>query len=191
MSVDLSPNFFPSGQAVSDPEFREKLNLISVLSQTLAGMKVGNGLKFTFEPGVGATLELLETPSTPVRATIESGGDNSFWARVTAITSDSPNRWLYDVTRVVKTAAGYAGWSNATNEDGTPDRYLVLNTLENMNSESGQQGNGINLSNGQDSGFGIQPVPTGAIVRVFPVTLDGEISEWWFAYPNAFDGGCA
>jgi len=118
-----------------------------------------------------------------------------FWAKITGHTTDGTNRWLYTFVSVIKNGYGYGTWV----EESDPFAGDARNTLEDMNSNSGVQGTGVDLVNLPD-GFEIKPVPTNAIIRMYQVYVTESSSsssssgtsnpEYWFSYENAVDGDC-
>ena len=110
----------------------------------------------------------------------------TFWARITAATSAGPNRWQYQIEEVIKTGAGYAGWTTKPIAR-TGDAF---NTAEEMNNGSGLEGNGVDIGN-LPAGFSLKPAPTGLLVFVTVVTLnDQSAKEFWLCHENAIDGEC-
>lgn len=115
-------------------------------------------------------------------------GDRSFWAKITANSTDGTNRWSYTFAEVYQSAAGYDHWDTVA--DGLTG--TARNTLENMNGASGMLGNGVTVANliAGDADFALSPCPINAVVRVFRVDAAGT-DTYWFTYANGVDGGCA
>ena len=117
-----------------------------------------------------------------------------FLAEITGFGADGTNRWKYSWKEVVKTSTGHGGgaWTFGT-RSGTTATDPARNFVEVMNSGTGVQGNGVDLS-GADfpAGFSIQPVPAERIlVRMMPVVVVGAgVIEYWFSYENGIDGTC-
>ncbi len=112
-----------------------------------------------------------------------------FWAEITGATDLGNNRWSYSFKQKYKNGAGYGAWADW---DGgvTGTAY---NSIEDMNSGSGVQGNGVDVANldTADYTFTLQPAPTGLIVRMAWVwDYSNETWEYWFAYENGVDGTC-
>jgi len=117
--------------------------------------------------------------------------EEGFWARVTGHAGAGENRWSYDFEGVVKSIGGYGGWTaDPSLPSGTGSAY---NTVEDMNSGSGTQGNGVDLANldTPEYTFQVQPCPAGVVVWMRPVRFGSpETVEYWFTYENGVDGGC-
>lgn len=111
-----------------------------------------------------------------------------FWARITAVTGPTDNKWTYDFTQVRKTDAGYGGaaWSEGS-FTGT-----ALHLTELTNTAVGTAMLGIGITNDElddtaNSGacaLDLRPVPEGSIVLVWSVPVykaDGSVViEYWF-----------
>jgi len=110
------------------------------------------------------------------------------------ITSSSPvagtgdNKFVYQFQQVVKTSAGYGGWSNVSGGIGGE----AFNLIEDQNSSSGTLGNGVKVEhlNTDTAEFKLQPVPNGTRIQLFPVTVGNDETEWWFSYENGVTGEC-
>jgi len=130
-----------------------------------------------------------------IRYTFIYPAETSFWAKITgSAAADSPaqNRWKYAWSEVYKSSAGYGGWSVVSGgRSGTTSSDPSYNSIEDPNDNSGVEGNGVDVNNldTSDYTFAIQPVASGAIVRMTPVAQGSNV-EYWFAYENAVDGGC-
>jgi len=139
--------------------------------------------------------EDAESFEEPVRAVVRLGGAaaEAFWARITGSTPAGDNRWTYSWEEVRKTSAGYGGWEAP--EGGRTGEDDAYNALEDMNGDTGVQGNGVDLANldTDDYTFALQPCPAGAVVRMRPARFTGDgdpVTEYWFEYANGIDGGC-
>ena len=121
---------------------------------------------------------------------------NSFIAGITGFTSSGSNRWLYAWSEAEKTAAGYAGWTIKTGgRSGTTSTLPAYNFVEDMNSGSGVQGNGVNLANldTADFTFAIQPAPDGLMAIMHEIKFsigESNFTEYWFGYESGVDGSC-
>jgi len=105
--------------------------------------------------------------------------------RITESEEDGPNRWRYKYEEVHKSKPSFAGWATFGGFIGRG-----YNILEDGNSDSGIQGNGIDVDTLPD-GFTIRPVPTGVIVLMSLVTVaENDAPEGQFQYSNAVDGEC-
>jgi hypothetical protein len=113
-------------------------------------------------------------------------GDGSFWAKITGSAADGTNRWKYAWQEVTPpTAGGYGTWVNGS-RSGTTTTNPARNTVENYNSGSGLQGNGVDITNLSGTSFTLKAVPSNAaIVRMYVAT-----GYYWFQYENAVDGTC-
>lgn len=111
-------------------------------------------------------------------------GTTRSFARISAITPVGSNKWLYSAVRQIKTGAGYNGWS----DNGAP--FELRNTLEENNTGSGVEGNGVNVDTLPD-GFSLRPLAIGAVVPYWTVVVDITMElEYWCAVVNAVDGEC-
>lgn len=112
----------------------------------------------------------------------------AFPAKIGSATTDDTNQWTYNFLEVVKSSAGYGGWTARTGgRTGT-----ARNMFEDMNDGVGIEGNGIDVD-GTDfpAGFSIQPVPDGTVVMMYRVLEAATgTQEFWFDYVNAVDGTC-
>ena len=107
---------------------------------------------------------------------------SSRWARLTGSTELGANRWEYDYELVELNDQGE--WDTVTDDDDQPVTGTAINTAESGNSDTGIQGNGVDLAN-LPNGFEIVPIGEGAIVRVF-----GVGDSWLFTIANLVDGEC-
>jgi hypothetical protein len=119
------------------------------------------------------------------------GGESGFRARIGAATPAGDNQWTYAFVEVEKTAAGYGGWTTLSGGRTGSAR----NTIEDMNSDTGVQGNGVDVANLDTDAFTfeIQPCPAGNVVwmRTVRFMVDDEpTTEYWFDYENGVDGEC-
>lgn len=117
--------------------------------------------------------------------------DVLFPARIGVATPAGDNRWTYAFVEVEKTVAGYDGWTTLSGgRTGT-----VYNSIEDMNSDAGVQGNGVDLANldTAEYTFTIQPCPEGNVVWIRTIRfIVGETPtvEYWFGHENGVDGSC-
>ena len=111
-------------------------------------------------------------------------GSTRSFARISAITPAGSNKWQYAAVRQIKTGAGYGGWS----DNGAP--FELRNTMEENNTGSGIEGNGVNVGTLPD-GFSLRPLAIDAVVPYWTVKVDftGE-TEYWCSVVNAVDGEC-
>lgn len=118
--------------------------------------------------------------------------DTGFWARITGhqVQNAGPFfRWKYTFREVQKTALGYAGWT--IKSDGIDDD--AYNSIEYKNDGTDPLGNGVATGHLAqiDGSYAVQPAPTGVIVYMRPVEVDGQsVTEYWFQYENGVDGVC-
>ena len=113
-----------------------------------------------------------------------------FWAIIGSNSADGTNRKNYDWTEAELTAAGYDNWST---KSGGLSGSSARNTLENMNSGAGVQGNGVDVANldTDDFTFPLQACPAGAVVWMRPVVETAtNTTTYWFEYANGVDGSC-
>lgn len=121
------------------------------------------------------------------------GGDTDTREMIVRISGSSSlggNKWTYSFVQVVKTAAGYGGWTDRSG--GITGTNTLYNLIEDQNAGSGVLGNGITVAN--LAGLTVKPIPTGTRVRIFPVRFDvsgTSTREWWTSYENGVDGTCA
>ena len=132
----------------------------------------------------------LVTSAGEILYLFDPRGAAGFWARITAGAADgegATNRWVYTFEEAEKAGAGYGGWGELSG-GRTGDAY---NSLENMNSAAGVQGNGVDVANldTDDFTFAIQRAPNGAVVWMRAVPRNGS-TEYWFQYANGVDGSC-
>lgn len=110
-----------------------------------------------------------------------------FFARIVSSSSLGGNRWRYQIEQIHKVDEGYALPSGYPNRPVTGSAY---NMLELANSESGVQGNGVNVDD-LPNGFSIGPIPSGEWPHpVFVWQLAGGGFEYWMHYPNPVVGRC-
>jgi len=140
----------------------------------LSGSGVRNG------PG-GITIE-----SDTVRRRRNATVKDRIIVRVSGNTRDGSNwRWTYNFTEVVKTAAGFGGWTDRSG--GRTGTGTLRNLIEDQNLTSGQLGNGVTVAN-----LGTltpQPIPTGTRIEVWAEVV-GSATEYWCQYENGVDGSC-
>lgn len=123
----------------------------------------------------------------------------TFKARILNSTpsTEGPNRWDYQFAEVIKNGPGYDGWALRTN-GRTGDAF---NYIELPNSDSGVQGNGIDLET-LPEGFEVKPaypsLPNGVVVDMEMVrwamvdgnnVVDSGLEYWFYGY-NPVDGEC-
>jgi hypothetical protein len=115
---------------------------------------------------------------------------SSHWFRIASSSQDGTNkRWTYTCKLQAKTATGYGGWADSS--DDTAD-YTLYNSIENANAATGTYGNGVASSNLTGT-FAVKPLGANARVKAWPVTftVDGTpYTEWWFSAVNQVDGAC-
>ncbi len=128
---------------------------------------------------------------------IDLGGGVDFWALINgSVVSSGTNRWIYPWNEVEKTGSGYDDWTTLSGgRSGTTGSNPAYNTIEDMNSAAGEQGNGATIANidTAEYTFTIRPCPNGVILRMFPVSyvISGAVyTEYWFSYVNGVDGTC-
>jgi hypothetical protein len=111
-------------------------------------------------------------------------GSSRTFARIAAATPLGSNTWQYAAVRQVKATAGYGGWADT----GAP--FELRNTMEENNTGSGIEGNGVNVGTLPD-GFSLRPLAIDAVVPYWTVKVDftGE-TEYWCSVVNAVDGEC-
>ena len=127
-------------------------------------------------------------------------GEFGLWAKITEVTQedtgesssdsgssdsgssssggDGSNRWRYAFAEVYKAGAGYGEWSTVPNGITGDSR----NTIENTNSPSGMQGNGVDLDAYPGT---ILPLAVGDVVWIKRVPVQNVV-EWWWSLVNAF-----
>ena len=119
------------------------------------------------------------------------GRPGPFPARIGVYQNPGDNKWEYDFVEAEKTAEGYGGWTTlAGGRSGT-----AYNSIEDMNSDSGVQGNGVDVAHldTDDYTFAIQKCPAGNVVWMRTVRfMVGEVAktEYWFSYESGVDGEC-
>ncbi len=114
-------------------------------------------------------------------------GIPAFFGRVQSIEPHSPNRWTYQIAEVLKLEEAY----NLPSVRPNGRAGTAFNLKELTNGPTGVQGNGVNVDNLPD-GFGLVPIPTGAVVLVYLWRLIGAgvSHEYWINEPNGVDGEC-
>jgi hypothetical protein len=109
--------------------------------------------------------------------------------RVTGNTRDGTNwRWTYNFTEVIKTAAGFGGWTDKSG--GLTGTGTLRNLIEDQNGTTaggGVLGNGVDVDN--LGTFEPQPIPTGTRIEIWAVSVAGA-TEYWCQYENGVDGAC-
>ena len=126
----------------------------------------------------------------------DDDGEEKFWVRIGGNSSAGDHKWNYAWAEVYKASAGYGGWSTlAGGRSGTTGSNPGRNTLEDMNSSSGVQGNGVDVANldpaetGSDT-FEIMPCTSNNIIEMTKVPYSGSF-EYWFKYENGVNGNCS
>lgn len=119
------------------------------------------------------------------------------WFRITAANQiGATMQWTYDALRVVKTSAGYGGYTDNATDTATRTLYNVAEDQHATVTGSDPYGNGatqdnIDAVNGDTGTHALQPVPVGARVLAKLVRVGaGDAWEWWFDRPNGIDGRC-
>lgn len=129
-----------------------------------------------------------ENNQRPVRwAASPAGAGGAFIARITGRTQDGSNkRWSYSFVEQVAATAGLGGLADLDGgRTGT-----VYNLIEFGNGASGLWFNGVHSENLVGT-FDLQPIPTGARVWVWPVTVvaTGAV-QYLTLVVNQIDGEC-
>lgn len=114
-----------------------------------------------------------------------------FWAKITAATDATGNKWTYEWTEVIKTSTGFgaSAWSAPSGAiTGTAARNLC--ELINTSTGANYLGIGITVDELLDTGgdpecpVELRPVPVGCIVLMHPVpvyiTNEPPVLEYWF-----------
>jgi len=144
-------------------------------------------------PKVSARGASVKVQGDGVCIAVSKSSTRGFWALVGANTSDGANRWKYAWQEAELSADGYGNWqAKANGRSGTTTTNPARNTLENMNSDTGTQGNGVDADNLDTTNytFTIQPCPNGAVVWMRPLRATDGTMTYWFQYANGVDGGC-
>ena len=120
------------------------------------------------------------TTQTGNGTAIRVSNDGFAVVRITGHTliSGASNKWEYAYCVVVFNSTTSAFVDTATTG-------VCYNLCEVMNSSSGLQGNGVNLSNLTGT-FAIIPIPTNSILKM--ASFGGSN---WVEYQNAVDGACS
>jgi hypothetical protein len=110
---------------------------------------------------------------------------------------ENPVKWTYKAKRAKKTALGYGGW---VLDDTDETEYNAYNSLENGNSGSGRQQNGINhdstLYNLMNGNWKMEPLVRdtyhpGIFVKFpTPSNPSATTTEVWFMPYQGEDGVC-
>jgi hypothetical protein len=108
------------------------------------------------------------------------------WGKITAAdTTEDDNIFLYTWTEQRRTTAG---WDDMT--EGLTGKE-ALNSIEEMNSVTGEQGNGVDISLADyPTGFSVKPAPVGVIVLITEDYNDDGAPVYSFSYENSVDGPC-
>ena len=104
-------------------------------------------------------------------------GTGPIWARVTAFSGGTNNRWVYAATQVERTAGGWADVSGGVAIAG------MLNATESSNTGGGIEGHGGDLTATDESTFELLPIRGGPVVMCWPTLISGTI-YWTFAQSN-------
>jgi hypothetical protein len=203
-------------EAASLKEVIRRINKLQHAVTNGQRVTIGPGLE-SYQGAGGTVISQMRMQTDFIRASSEPNagtgtvtGLSTFFARINSYTALDEvdglpvNQWYYDFTEVEKEPGGYEtpqyvafrrlpqssmlgkNWTTKTNGRGG----TCYNFRENQNYKDGIQGNGIDLDNADlPAGMAIQPCPVGEIVVMYQVpTTEGN--EYWFDYPNAFDGSC-
>lgn len=166
---DIRPGDVPSAQERN--EDKEALR---------RALKLTFGPGFRVEPINGGLVVSLATQSAPTE----------FYARITGNVADGTNRWKYSWVEIVKSGAGYGGWTTKSGgRSGTTTTNPARNYGEDQNAASGTLGNGVAVQN-IISGFAAKAAPTNLPVKMDMVRLTNGTIEYWFDHTNAIDGAC-
>lgn len=117
---------------------------------------------------------------------------DGMWVQILGNLADGTNRYKYAWEEVYKATGGYGGWATRPGgQSGTTGSNPIRNTLEDMNSESGMLGTGVDADHldTDDWIFTLTPIPTDAIVWARPV-VQGSNIEIWIDEANGVDGEC-
>ena len=109
-------------------------------------------------------------------------------ARVSAYaTTANGSQWTYTLVELVKSTAGYGGWTDHSNGY----EYDAFNENEDQNPAiGGLMGNGVDTTNLVGT-YWVQPIPVGTRVTVKDVPLaDGTTEHWIIGMPSGVDGAC-
>ena len=113
-----------------------------------------------------------------------------FWARIDSSTATATaNQWTYAFTEVTKTVAGYREWIT---KPGGITGNTSYNSIEDINSATGVQGNGVDLDElaAVSASMELRPCPADTIVRMYGIILASGVIEHWFSYENGVGGIC-
>ena len=112
-----------------------------------------------------------------------------FWARIDSSTVEDTNRWTYAFTQVTKTVAGYGEWIT---KPGGITGNTSYNSIEDINSATGVQGNGVDLDELAivAPGMTLRPIPANTIVRMYGMILATGVIEYWCQYESGISGPC-
>ena len=110
-----------------------------------------------------------------------------FPCRVLSSESVGPNRWSYQIEQVVKASEGYAELSSFPGGI----RGVAYNMLENGNTGSGVEGNGVDVDD-LPAGFSLGPIPSGDWpLLAYAWSVASGRPELWLRYPNPVVGECS
>ena len=215
----INPDFhenelFNTGDDVSSPEFRHKLNLLFRLATTPISAAAGSNIVVDQDPGVGVTIGTAEEPPRPVGfflrfpATVKAV---RLWPRHTA-------RWVYEFEKILlknkdeldfdgtQGLNNLAGGNTATNllelahapepksKEPEPSYILPSSTSESGEDTSPWLVWGVNV-HGPDYPEGFSPKPVGGAMGVsVPVIIEtyqgiNEIIHV-FSAVGSHDGTC-
>jgi len=111
-------------------------------------------------------------------------------ARIVSSSAAGANRWTYEFVQVVKTSAGYGGWSDVPG--GLEGVAYNRNEDRNTGAAGSVNGNGVaqNSLTTASAEFTLRPIPDDTLVELRPLTLADGTVEYWMEIPNGIDGGC-
>ena len=111
-------------------------------------------------------------------------------ARIVSSSAAGANRWTYEFVQVVKTSAGYGGWSDVPG--GLEGVAYNRNEDNNTGLPGSVLGNGVavNSLTTASAEFTLRPIPDDTLVELRPLTLADGTVEYWMEIPNGIDGGC-
>jgi hypothetical protein len=117
--------------------------------------------------------------------------ETDFEAKITGATSIADNRWEYAWTEQRRTSSGHEDLPDGRT-DADDGSAKAINGMEANNAATGIQGNGIDFDDPDtpSSVVEIQPIATGAVVRMFVgVDTDGAATFTFYA-PNGIKVTC-
>jgi len=139
----------------------------------------------------------INVAGDPKRITVSSIspdglGDYTIDALIVGNQPIGPNKWSYTwAETLLKTyPADPAEWIEKDPGNSSTTLGVALNRYEIPNSDTGIQGNGVDVGNLVGT-FALRPVATGIVVKIEFVTFsDGSGIQPWFSEPNGVDGQC-